>query len=257
MKKFSLMIACSLLIIISCKKDKPTEEKEVIVGNIKQVIETQNGITYKIFTHKDATGFKGILVMGGGNNEDNPSAGALDGAAETAVCQKAAENGYAAAIVQYQKPPAGADWDTRAKLMGEDYDKCIVAIAGKHNIDKNKSVVGGTSYASYMLLTNIAYNETLKYCKGLLASCASTSADKISKFKIPVLSLTDKNESDAYTDPVKPQNNGYAGMGLYNKIPANSPIKAKSEGFDDPNSIGHCQGDWTDKMYSKMIYWLQ
>lgn len=240
--------------MISCKKDK---DKVVINGNIKETTETVNGITYKLFTAKDATTYKGILVMGSGNDENNPSAGSLDGAAETALCKKAAENGYAAAIVKYQKPAAGTDWGARAKLMGEDFDKCIVAISGKYGIDKNKSVVGGFSYASYMLFTHIAYNDNLSYCKGLLAACGSTDQDKISKFKIPVLSLTGRDEYEAYVDPANPQNNAYAGVGLYNKIPANSPIKARSEGFSDPNSTGHCKGDWTDKMYNKMVYWLQ
>lgn len=257
MKKSILIPLCILVIAIACKKSKTNDEKEVIKGNIKQTVETLNGITYKIFTDKDATTFNGILVIGSGNNENNPTEGDINGAAETAVCEKAAVGGYAAAIVKYRKTPGTADWNTSATMVGDDYDKCIVAIAGKYGIDKNKSVVGGFSYASFLLLTNIAYSETLKYSKGLLAACASTDADKISKFKIPVLSLTCKDEFEAYTDPAQPQNNSYAGMGLYNKIPANSPIKAKSEGFTDPNCEGHCNGSWTDKMYNKMVTWLQ
>jgi hypothetical protein len=253
MKKLILLPLIILCMMISCKKDK---DKVVISGNIKETTETVNGITYKLFTTKDANNYKGILVIGSGNDENNPSAGSIDGAAETALCKKAAENGYAAAIVKYQKPPNGADWSSRAKLMGEDYDRAIVAISGKYGIDKNKSVVGGFSYASYMLFTHIAYYNSLSYSKGLLAACGSTDMDKISKFKIPVLSLTGRDEYEAYTDAANPQNNAYAGVGLYNKIPANSPIKARSEGFSDPNSTGHCGGNWTDKMYNKMVYWL-
>lgn len=254
MKKLILIPVIIVCIMISCKKDNT---KVQIKGDIKETTETLNGITYKLFTAKEATSYKGILVMGSGNDENNPSEGAINGAAETALCQKAAENGYAAAIVKYQKPPNGADWGARAKLLGEDYDRCIVAISGKYGIDKGKAVVGGFSYASYMLFTHIAYYGDLSYCKGLLAACGSTDQDKISKFKIPVLSLTGRDENEAYTDPANPQNNAYTGVGLYNKIPANSPIKARSEGFSDPNSTGHCGGNWTDKMYHKMVYWLQ
>jgi len=58
------MIACFLLIVFFCKKDKTTEEKEVVKGNLKEVVETVNGITYKIFTEKNATTFKGIFGNG-------------------------------------------------------------------------------------------------------------------------------------------------------------------------------------------------
>lgn len=249
MKKLLLIPMCILLIVLSCKKNK-NEGKEIIKGNIKEVVETQNGITYKIFTDKDATTFKGILVVGSGNTEANPSEGEINGAAETALCEKAAGNGYAAAIVKYRKTPGNVDWNGSAKMLGEDYDKCIVAIAGKYGIDKNKSVVAGFSYSSYLLLTHVAYNDNLNYCKGLLAACGSTDQDKINKFKIPVLSLTGKDE-------IEGQGGTFTGVTLYNKIPANSPIKAKSEGFSDPNSTGHCQGNWTEKMFGKMVAWLQ
>lgn len=131
MNRLLPLLMC-VFIALSCKKDKtPTDEKEVVKGNIKQVTETVNGITYKIFTDVNTTNFKGILVVGSGNDESNPSEGSINGASETALCEKAAANGYAAAIVRYQKPAAGTDWDSRSKLMGEDFDKAIVGIAGK------------------------------------------------------------------------------------------------------------------------------
>ncbi|MET4081888.1 hypothetical protein ABIB40_001839 [Pedobacter sp. UYP30] len=257
MKKLLVVSACILIVAVSCKKHKSGEGQEHINGAVKQVVESVNGITYKIFTDKNSISFRGILVVGSGNDENNPSEGSVDGASETALCEKAASNGYAAAIVKYRKTPGTADWNTSARMIGEDYDKCIVAIAGKYNIDKSKSVVGGFSYSSYLLLTNIAYNNNLNYCKGLLAACGATDIDKISKFKIPVLSLSGKDEFEGYVDQANPQNSNYAGVSLYNKIAANSPIKAKSEGFSDPNSLGHCNGNWTDKMFLKTAAWLQ
>jgi len=74
--------------------------------------------------------------------------------------------------------------------------------------------------------------------------------DKINKFKIPVLSLTGKDEFESYEG-------NFTGVTLYNKIPANSPIKAKSEGFSDPSSTGHCNGNWTERMFAKMVSWMQ
>ncbi|RZK76185.1 MAG: hypothetical protein EOO92_14990 [Pedobacter sp.] len=246
MKNLLLAAMCIITIATSCKKEKPSVEKEVVYDDLKQTTETLNGITYKVFTSKAETSFKGILVVGSGNDEANPSEGALDGGAETSLCQKAAANGYAAAIVKYQKPAAGSDWNARAKLVGQDYDRCITAIAGKYGIDKNKAVVAGFSYTSYMLFTDISSNTTLAYVKGVLAACGGTGAWNAQNFKVPIFSIncSGNNESD------------YFGKALYDQIPSNSPVKARSEGLTDTGCSTHCGGDWTNQMYTKMAIWL-
>jgi len=241
-----IVLSCLLFLLACGKKDKDGPD-EVISGDIKQVTETTNGITYRIFTNVKITAFKGILVMGSGNDQNNPTPGLLDGGVENDICKKAAENGYAAAIVQYRKTPGTADWNGSSKMIGEDYDKCISAISAKYGIAKNKSVVGGYSYASFMLLTNIAYYNSIPYCKGVLAACGATGADQASKFNNPVFSITCKGNNE----------DGYAGQALYDQIPANSAIKAKSEGITDDSCDTHCGGNWTDKMYAKMLSWLQ
>ena len=238
-------MVCILALAIACKKDK-AKDQEVVDGNIISTVETANGITYKLFTAKGANSFKGILVMGSGNNEANPTEGDINGAAETEICKKAAANGYIAAIVKYRKTPGNADWNGSAKMIGEDYNKCIVAIAGKYGIDKSKSVVGGYSFASYMLFTDISVNPTLSYCRGVLAACGGSGAWNAQNFKIPIYAIncSGNNEGEYY------------GKGLYDQIPANSPIKAKSEGVTDNSCNTHCGGSWTDKMYAKMVAWL-
>lgn len=224
------------------KEAEPDED-----SNVNQTIQNNNGIKYKLYIHIAGIPLKGILVMGSGNNESNPTPGSLDGAPENELCQKAAANGYAAAIVQYRKGPGIADWDKSAKMMGQDYDQCIRAISSEYGIDKDKSVVGGYSYASYMLLTTIAIDNTLSYCKGLLAACGSTDAWKAQNFKIPVyaISCSGNNEGD------------FNGRALFDQIPANSPIKAKSDGFTDNTCTTHCGGEWVDLLYNKMTIWLQ
>jgi len=244
MKNLILIPLLILCIIVSCKKDK---DKVVINGDIKETTETLNGITYKLFTAKEATTYKGILVIGSGNDENNPSEGAINGAAETAICKKAAANGYAAAIVNYQKPPAGSDWNARAKLLGEDFNRAIVAISGKYGIDKNKSVVGGFSYASFMLFSDVSANTTLNYTKGVLGACGGSGTWNAQNFKVPIFAINCSGNNEG----------NFNGKALYDQIPANSPIKAKSEGITDNNCNSHCGGEWTDKMYTKMVAWLQ
>jgi len=247
MKKLLLLALCLLTITAACKKARAPEDKAVVFENIKQTVETTNGITYKIFTVNNQTTFKGILIVGSGNDEENPAEGSLDGGAETALCQKAAANGYAAAIVKYQKPPAGSDWNARAKLIGQDYHKCITAISVKYGIDKSMAVVAGFSYTSYMLFTDVSSNTTLSYIKGVLGACGGTGAWNAQNFKVPVFAIncSGNNEAD------------YSGKGLYEQIPADSPIKARSGGVTDNSCSTHCGGDWTNQMYTKMAAWLQ
>src|ERR1700744_5971808 len=124
MKVISFSIMSLLLsVILSCSKSNNSETS----GNIKQTIETKNGITYKSFVASGANSFKGILVMGSGNDENNPTAGSLDESTDIDLCTKAAQNGYVAAIVQYRKTPGLADWNTSAHEVGEDYSSCITA----------------------------------------------------------------------------------------------------------------------------------
>lgn len=130
--------------------------------------------------------------------------------------------------------------------MGDDFNKCILAISGKYGIDKNKSVVGGFSYASFMLFSNISASGTLGYTKGVLGACGASGAWNAQNFKVPVFAINCSGNNEGE----------YIGKALYNQIPANSPIKAKSEGITDDSCNTHCGGDWTNKMYNKMVAWL-
>lgn len=248
MKNSYLLLICMLL-VAGCSKKSDTVTlpgDKTTADGIEQKTETANGITYRSFIKTGQTQFKGILVMGSGNDENNPTPGALDGAAETDLCNTAAKNGYVAAIVQYRKTAGNADWNGSAALVGQDYDKCIVALSSKYSVDKSKAVVGGFSYASFMLLTDVALNTTLSYCKGVLAACGSTDSWKAQNFKVPVFSIScsGNNEGD------------YSGRELYNQIPANSPIKAKSGGVTDGSCSTHCGGVWTTNLYTQLNAWL-
>jgi hypothetical protein len=247
MKNYFLLFALMILSVSCSKKNDAGNVKDTTVEGVNEKTETNNGITYRSFTKDGLSSFKGIIVIGSGNDENNPTPGTLNGGAETELAETAAKNGYAAAIVQYRKTPGTSDWNTSAQMIGEDYDKCITALSTEYGVDKSKSVVGGFSYSSFLLLTNIAYNNNLTYSKGVLAACGSTDADKAQKFKIPVFSIncSGNNEGD------------FGGKALYDQIPANSAVKAKSAGVTDNSCSTHCGGDWTTQLYAKANEWLQ
>ncbi|HZK64368.1 MAG TPA: hypothetical protein VFC34_09495 [Puia sp.] len=246
MKK-NLLFACLLLFAFSCKKkDNHTETNQTNMGSVLMRTETNNGITYRLFLDDAQSNYKGIVVMGSGNDENNPSPGSLDGAAETTFCEKAAQNGYVAAIVQYRKTSGVADWNNSSLFVAADYDKCIQALSALYHVDKSKSVVGGFSYAAFMLLTDIAIDNTLAYTRGVLAPCGATGQWSAQHFIIPVYSIacSGNNEGD------------FSGKELYDQIPNDAAVKGASEGVTDNSCSTHCGGDWSLPMYNKLIQWI-
>jgi hypothetical protein len=241
------VIACLLLFFFSCKKsDNHTTTNQVTNGTLTERTETNNSITYRVFFDNGISAYKGIVVMGSGNDENNPTPGSLSGAPETEFCEKAATNGYVSAIVQYSKTAGVADWNGSAAVIAADYNKYIQAISNLYHVDKSKSVVGGFSYASFMLLTDIAVDSTLSYTQGLLAPCGATGQWDAQHFMIPVFSIacSGNNEGD------------YSGKELFDQIPGSSSIKGNSAGVTDNSCSTHCGGDWTIPMYNKMVQWL-
>ncbi|PST82335.1 hypothetical protein C7T94_16270 [Pedobacter yulinensis] len=244
MKDMILKLLLVAIIASACKK-KSVQDGTPAPEGLTQLTETANGITYRLITPIETQHLKGILVIGSGNDENNPGPGALDGAAENAVCQKAAAAGYAAAIVAYRSG-RGMGWNDRATQMGQDFDRCISALAQKYGIPKSRSVAGGFSYTSYMLLTEISAGNSLNYCQGLLAACGSAGAWNAQNFKIPIYSITCSGGADG----------AYAGQALYDQIPVNSPVKGKSAGLTDTTCSTHCGGNWTDLLVAQTKAWL-
>lgn len=241
--KLAGCIGLLAFLVSYCSKESDNTPKEE--DKTGGVVETANGVTYKLFIKEGATNYNGILVMGSGNDAENPGQGSLDGDTEISLCRKAAENNYIAAIVQYRKTPGLADWDASSNMIAEDYDKCITALAGKYGLNKNRSVVGGYSYAAYMLLNNTAWTDKLAYCQGLLAACGAI--EDATYFHVPIFTITCSGSPDA---------GGRSGKDLYDAINNNSPFKLKSKGVTDTNCNTHCGGNWTEQLFAQMQTWL-
>jgi len=244
--KALLSILFVLAVFAACSKKNDSSTAPVVKGDVIETTLTSNDITYKTFTGKNISQYKGILVMGSGNDESNPSPGALNGAAETDLCTKAAAGGYVAAIVQYRKTPGNADWNASAKIIGDDYNTVITALAAKYSIDKSKSVVGGYSYATFMLLTNSAYYNSIPYSKGILAACGATSADAAGKLNNPIFAIACSGNKEG----------DFSGKELYDHMKLNSAVKLASVGITDGSCSTHCGGNWTSQLYTQLTTWL-
>lgn len=252
---FNYSTSFSQLNKMRVKSNAPTiplkKMKDVIAtpNELQTRIETINGITYKLFINSSNQTMyrKGILVMGSGNNENAPIVGSLDGVNENNLCRMAAQNGYVAAIVQYTAGPGVSNWNVSAEQLANDYDKCINAIATTYAIPKTQTVIGGYSYAAFMLLTANAYFPILNYCKGVLAPCSTTSTATAANFKIPIYNICCAGGNEIFGENVN-------GTTLYNAI--NLTVKMKSECVIDNSCNSHCGGNWTNQLYNKMIGWF-
>lgn len=239
------LFVCFCIILIVSLSCREKNEPEVLQSTESVVIESGNGITYKLYKPA-GNSYKGIIVVGSGNNENQPSEGSLDGAAENDLCKKASEEGYLAAVVKYRATPGNAEWNQSAEMIAVDFKNCIEAIAAKYGVDKTKSVAAGFSYATFMLFTAISFTTHLSFSKGVIGACGSASEWNAQNFKIPVYAINcaGNNEGD------------FNGEALYNKIPANSPIKGMSGGYTDNNCGTHCGGNWTSLMVQRLKLWI-
>jgi hypothetical protein len=242
---FFLKLACCAVLIAFftsyCSKNNDNKPKD----DIKVVVETANGVTYKLFVKEGIADYNGILVMGSGNDAENPGPGSMDGDSEISLCRKAAAKEYIAAIVQYRKTPGLSDWDGSSDIIADDYDKCITTLATKFGLNKNRAVVGGYSYAAYMLLNNTAWSPKLAYCKGVLAACGAIAG--ATYFHLPIYTITCSGNPDP---------GGRSGKALYDAISNSSPFKLSSEGVTDMSCNSHCGGNWTNQLLAKLENWL-
>lgn len=228
-------------------------------GAIVNRIEKTGQLSYKLYLHPEANAAnrKGLVLLGAGNDENDPATGSLDGALENSVAGELAKLGYVAAIVAYRDQPplvpndGGASWNRNSEMLAADMsqvaDAVIASVGG--GLSRGRVLTGGVSYASYSLLTNVAMNNTpLADTRGLLAACGSTGDYEAKNLKIPVFSLNCSGNPEG----------DYHGQGLIDRI-GDPKLKADSGFFTDPACNSHCGGalnTWTSKLVERTQLWL-
>jgi hypothetical protein len=219
-----------------------------VVNRVEQV----GTLSYKLYLQDQANGSnrKGIVLLGSGNDEGNPSTGSLDGGLENTTANELAKLGYVAAIVAYQGHSPNVNdtvWNANSVKLAADMNTVANAIIAKYanGLSRNRIVTGGVSYASFMLLTNIGMNDSsLADTRGVLATCGSTQDVNP---RIPLFNLNCNTNDDGT----------YYGKDLIDRIPAN--VQADSGYFTDNACSTHCGGDpalWTSKLVERVQLWL-
>lgn len=228
-------------------------------GTVVNRIEKTGQLSYKLYLQPEANGGnrKGLILLGAGNDEDDPSTGSLDGALENNVAGELAKLGYVAAIVAYRDQPplvpndGGASWNRNSEMLAADMsqvaDAVIASVGG--GLSRGRVLTGGVSYASFSLLTNVAMNNTpLADTRGLLAACGSTGDYDAKNFKIPIFSLNCSGNPEG----------DYNGQALIDRI-GDPKLKADSGFFTDQACNSHCGGalsTWTAKLVERAQLWL-
>lgn len=226
---------CCALSLSCCSNTMPPQ----VVNRIEVL---NNGIKVKVYLQEPAnnTNRKGLLVIGSGNNEYNPSPGSLTGTLENTTCKKMAEQGYIAAIVEYNVPAVAtnySNWNAVCTAMGQQYNKSINGLISKYGGSRANTIAAGVSFTTFLLLTNIAYFNDLADIKGFMGICGGTGSNQASNFKIPIASISCYNDFEASYN--------INGENLVNMI-GNPSIKAKSYGKRDTSCSGHCTGNTTE-----------
>jgi hypothetical protein len=240
---------------IACQTVTPPPPPPIPTAVVNRV-ENTNGIQYKIYLQEPATNSnrKGIILLGSGNNENDPTTGILTGGLENNICNELAKLGYISAIVAYRdQPPVKPDWsnwNSNNEMLATDMSTTANAIISKYSngLSRSKVIAGGVSYTSYALLNNIAGSNTLADTKGVLAICGATDTWQAQNFKIPIYSLVCSGNPEGQLN----------GQTLYNAI-TNTTVKNNSGYFVDNTCNTHCGGNtntWTTKVIEQVKKWL-
>lgn len=228
-------------------------------GDIVNRIEKTGALSYKLYLQPVAkdNNRKGLILLGAGNDENDPSTGSLDGALENNLASELAKLGYVAAIVAYRDQPPlvpnddGASWNRNSEMLATDMsqvaDAVIASVGG--GLSRARVLTGGVSYTSYSLLTNISLNTTpLADTRGLLAVCGATGDFEAKNFKIPIFNLNCSGNPEG----------DYNGQALIDRI-SDAKLKADSGFYTDPDCNSHCGGainTWTSKLIERTQLWL-
>ncbi len=233
--------------------DSSSDSSEVVSRT-----ETSGSISYKIYLQNtaNASNRKGIILLGSGNDQNDPSTGSLSGGLENNVANELAELGYIAAIVAYQDEPpvnwsdGGVSWNSNCEMLATDMSDVANTIISTYGsgLTRAKVLTGGVSYASYALLTNVSESSTLIDTRGVLATCGSTGAWNAQHVQVPVYTLNCSGNPEG----------DYSGSSLIDLI-LDATVKADS-GYDvDSGCSTHCGGStttWTTHIIDQVQVWL-
>jgi hypothetical protein len=250
MKKYIIIsILIFVFITVSCSKDEDNNNggnNTITVENTNRTIANLNTNFFK----PTKTSIKGIVLLGSGNNAQDPTEGNITDGYLVSMAQEYAKLGFITAIVAYRdQPNVGPNFinfNSNAEMLITDFNNVGNALRTEFNIPRNKLVFGGVSYTANVLISKNAYGANAQDIKGIVAIMGSCAEDAAKDQKLPILAYACKDE---------PFGTHYGNI-LTNAI-TNTTIKSKSFGLTDSSCSGHNTAvNWVADSAQKLNDWF-
>lgn len=246
--KFSgILLLC--LFIISCNKEENTTE--VPTNSNAEVENSQRTIASlptNYFAPKNVP-IKGIVILGSGNNPENPTSGNINEQYLIDLSKSLATKGFVCAIVQYRDQPFVGNnfenFNANTLMLVEDFNNVGNALIAELSLSRNKLIFGGSSYSANCLVSQNAWGNSITDVKGIIAIMGSSALDTAQNQKTPVLAFACNGE---------PFGTNYGSTLVQNMT--NATVKNKSFGLTDNSCSGHATSNqWIQIITEKVLAW--
>lgn len=243
------LITMVLLVFFSCSKE---ENNSTINNSNNEVVNTQRTIASlptNFFKPKNNI-VKGIVVLGSGNNPQDPTPGQINDPYLIALCKELASKGFACAIVAYRDQPyVGANFEnfnSNSLMLVTDFNNVGNELITEFNLSRSRVVFGGSSYSANCLISQNAWGNAMLDIKGITGIMGSCALDTAKNQKTPVLAFACNGE---------PFGTQY-GLSLVQSI-INANVKSASYGFTDVSCNGHATSNqWISSIAEKINAWI-
>jgi hypothetical protein len=248
MKTLKYIIAVVLLHLISCNKDDNNDNSGGS-GTFSNSQRTIANLETNFFEPVNAT-VKGIVLLGSGNNAQNPTTGSISDGYLIDMAQAYAKNGFVVAIVAYRDQPfVGNNFEnfsSNAEMLVTDFNNVGNTLRTEFSLGRDKLVFGGVSYAANVLINRNAYGANAQDIKGIIGIMGSCAQDAAQDQKTPIL---------AYACNQEPFGTHYGSI-LTNAI-SNTTVKNKSYGLTDNSCSGHNTAtNWVTDSAQRINSWF-
>jgi hypothetical protein len=237
------------LIIFACSKDDDSPNTNNSTSEVENSTRTIANLQTNFFKPKTGA-VKGIVILGSGNNPEDPTPGDINDSYLKEICKSLGSKGFVCAIVKYRDQPFVGNnfenFNSNTAMLVADFNDVGNALRTEFSLDRNKLIFGGTSYSANCLVSQNAWGNSMTDIKGIIAIMGSCAMDTAQNQKNPILAFACNNE---------PFGTNY-GLSIVQNI-SNSSIKAMSFGLTDSSCNGHSNSNnWISTITEKVMIWI-
>ena len=236
--------------VFSCnKEDSPPAIHNNSTTEVDNSQRTIASLRTNFFKPKTGT-VKGIVILGSGNNPQDPTPGDINETYLVELSKSLAVKGFVCAIVQYRDQPfVGANFEnfnSNRDMLITDFNNVANALRTEYSLERNKLIFGGSSYSANCLVSHNAWGNAMTDIKGTIAIMGSCALDTANNQKSPILAFACNGE---------PFGTNYGNRIVQNIT--NATVKSKSFGLSDNSCNGHStSNNWIPTITDKVLVWI-